>query len=355
MSATAGAGASARERWAISGHDSAVENLAAQVASGRVAHSYLITGPEGVGRTTLALALARALNCDAPLAARPCNTCDSCRRIGRRSHPDVTVVDMEWQDKTIERLSSSRSRPRIELSIKAVRYLRQDIVTRPMQGRWKIQIIDEADKFSDVAPEAFLKTLEEPPPFAVIILIAASPDTVSETILSRCQHVALGAVSASVIEERLKERGVEPDMAGTIARAARGRIAWALAVAGDPKRLTARREKVEEAFEQVTTPLGRIQISGTIARDYAKKRESTVEMVVLWTGLWRDALLHRVGLSDDTAYPEVADRLAGWASRYEIADLYRGLWASQRCLDDLGANVQARIALHAMVMQWPDR
>ena len=81
---------------------------------------------------------------------------------------------------------AARSRQR--LSIETIRWLRQDIVTRPVVGRWKVQIVDDADLLSESAPDAFLKTLEEPPPFAVIILVASSVDAVSETVRSRCRR-----------------------------------------------------------------------------------------------------------------------------------------------------------------------
>ena len=341
-------------RWNIAGHEAAIEGLAAAVASGRVSHAYLITGPEGVGRTSLALALARSLNCESVPAQRPCNECDTCRRILRRVHPDIVVADMEWQETVISRPRGDQSRARQRFSINAIKWLREDIVTRPMPGRWKIQIIDDAGKFSNDAPEAFLKTLEEPPSYAVIVLIAESADQVSETIRSRCQHVALGAVPFEAIRMALEARGVEETSAERLARSALGRIAWAVRMAEDPRAQAKRREQVETAFEQVTTPLGRIAITGAIARDHTKKRDNTFELLDIWTGLWRDALLLRSGLGDRVAFPEVADRLAAFADRQEIPGLYRALWATQRAGSDLDSNVQARIALHAMVMQWPD-
>ena len=114
-----------------------------------------------------------------------------------------------------------RSRARQKLSIDAVQHLRQDIVIRPMLGRWKVLIVDDADRFSTEAPEAFLKTLEEPPPFAVIILIAGSVDALPETILSRCRHIPLGNVPAATIHQALLDQGVEAASAERIARGAR--------------------------------------------------------------------------------------------------------------------------------------
>lgn len=343
---------SAVERWGLSGHDDAVEHLAVSLSSGRFPHAYLVTGPEGVGRKALALALARALNCEATPEERPCNQCDSCRRIARGAHPDITVVDFGWQVQMIPRKKGDP--PRQRLSIDAVKWLRADIVNRPLLGRWKVQIITESEYLSGDATNAFLKTLEEPPPFAVIVLIAHSVDAVPETIASRCQVVPLGSVRAEIIHDVLLARGLRDPDALNLARAARGRIAWAIAMAGNPEQLSRRREKIEQSLNQIQTPLGRVSISGVIARDFSKKREATLESVDYWTGLWRDALLYRCGLPDHTAFPEVGDQLKHYASRWQVEDLYRALWATRRCALDLESNVNARIALHAMVMQWPE-
>jgi DNA polymerase-3 subunit delta' len=342
------------ERWGIVGHDVAVATLDSAVASGRVPHALLITGPRGAGRTALALAFARALNCAAPPAERPCNTCDACRRITRRLHPDVVVADLDWQGVVIERPRGEGAQARRRLSIRAIRWLREDIVTRPLLGRWKVQIVDDADRLSDDAPDAFLKTLEEPPSFAVIVLIAGSVDDVPETIRSRCRHVALGSVASDAIRAALSARGVEQRDAAQLARAARGRAGWALAMAADAEALARHRAAIESACEHVTTPLGRIEVRGAIARDHTKKRDTTFSLVELWTGLWRDALLLRSGLGDEVAFPEVADRLSRYVARLELDDVYRALRATQRCHEDLETNVQARVALHAMVTQWPD-
>jgi DNA polymerase III subunit delta' len=347
-------GSLAAERWGLTGHDEAVNQLATSIASGRVAHAYLITGPEGVGRTSLALALTRALNCDAAPEQRPCNACASCTRMARRAHPDITLVDLAWQEQMISRERASSARARQRLSIDAVKWLRADIVSRPLQGRWKIQIIDDAELLTDDAFNAYLKTLEEPPPFAVIVLIARSEDSVPETIRSRCQRIALGSVPTDSIRTELLVRGIDERVADQVARAARGRIAWAVDITSDPARLGKRREKLEAALEQMVTPLGRVAISGVMARDFSKRRDATLVAVEFWTGLWRDALLYRTGLAEQIAFPEVGDRLQDYAGQWNVHELYRALWATRRCATDLDANVQPRIALQAMVLQWPE-
>jgi DNA polymerase III subunit delta' len=339
--------------WPIVGHEQAVREVNDAVLAGRPSHAYLITGPIGVGRTTFARSLAQALNCERAVAERPCGECDSCSRIQSGIHPDVTLVDLNWQSEMIGAPRGDTSRARQRLSIEAVRWLRQDIVTRPIMGRWKVQIIDDADLFSESAPDAFLKTLEEPPAYAVIVLIATSVDAVPETVRSRCRHISLGTLPASQIRQALVSRGVPDAAAGSIARSAHGRIAWAIGIASNPDAMRKRRERIETALEHISTPLGRIEISGVIASNHSRNRDTTYELLDLYTGLWRDALLHRVGLEETTVFPEIGDRLARYAKGFEVSDLNKALWATRRCMSDLDSNMQARIALHAMVMQWP--
>lgn len=305
----------------------------------------------------MALAFARSLNCERPIDERPCGACESCRRISRdpdhHSHADVTLANLEWQASVIGGPRGDRSRQRQRLSIEAIRWLRQDIANRPIQSSWKVQIVDDADQLSDVAPDAFLKTLEEPPSYAVIIMIATSVDNVSETIRSRCQHIGLGMVPRVEIERALVERGIEPAQARIIAQASRGRIAEALALADDPDAAVARLELLHEALEHVLDPLGRLNVSGPIAVNHTRQRDRTYALLDAYLGIWRDAVLIRSGLRDLVAYPEITGQLDQYVNSKDLVELHRAIWATRRCIEDLDHNFQARIALNAMVMQWP--
>ncbi|RIK44459.1 MAG: DNA polymerase III subunit delta' [Chloroflexi bacterium] len=343
----------ANSNWPLVGHAEASAAVRAAIVQDRIPHAWLITGPEGVGRTTLALLIAQALNCERQREQRPCGTCDSCKRIAARNHPDVLVADMAWQHTMVGSGSGERAKVRQRFSIDAIRWLRGDIVMRPIQGRWKVQILDDAGLFSHDAPDAFLKVLEEPPPYAVLILVAESVDQAPETIRSRCRHIALGLVSAAEIVSALRHRGVDAEQATQLAQIARGRVGWVFDALHQPDLLLQRRVALETAFEHLTTPLGRAAITGVIAGSHAKKRDDTYTLLAHWVGMWRDALLLQVGLGDALHYPELGARLADWSARFDVPTIVDALAATQRCLHDLDTNVQARIALQAMVTRWP--
>ncbi len=345
----------ASAHWNIVGHAEAVDRLRGAIESGRVGHAYLIAGPEGVGKTTLALELARALMCLKRDDGIACGECDSCRRISRererRTHPDLTVADVEWQATLIgNRAGGVRQR----LSIEAVRWLRQDIVSRPVLSRWKVQIVDDADRLSISAPDAFLKTLEEPPGSAVIILVTTSLEAIPETIRSRCQLIQLGLVPKAEIVSALRERGVQDDKAVAIAAIARGRIATAFDLVDDPEALEKWQTDVTEAFGYLSEPLGRLRLAGPIAANHTKERDRTFALLEHCAGLWRDALLVHAGVPDGEAYPFMRDAVQRFALQFSPGQITSALRATRRAADDLDRNFQARIAIMAMVSRWPN-
>jgi hypothetical protein len=124
-------------------------------------------------------------------------------------------------------------------------------------------------------------------------------------------------------------------------------------MAADPAAWRKRAERLNDAFEQLSTPLGRLRVTGALATNFSSRRAQTFEQVELLTGLWRDALLYRSDVAEQAAYPELGTELAAYARQFELDQLQRALWASRRCLVDLEANIQARVAMQAMVMQWP--
>src|SRR5687767_8566282 len=187
------------------------------VASGRVAHAFLFTGVRGVGKTTTARLLAKALNCESGPTAKPCNQCDPCREI--TSGVDLDVLEMDGASNN---------------SVDDVRRLQESIPYRPARDRYKIVIVDEVHMLSTGAFNAFLKTLEEPPPHVKFIFATTESHKVPITIRSRCQRYDFRLIPQAVVSGKIRDilgtEGIRADDAAVamVAREAAGSMRDAL-------------------------------------------------------------------------------------------------------------------------------
>jgi DNA polymerase-3 subunit gamma/tau len=189
------------------------------IAAGRVAHAFLFTGARGVGKTTTARLLAKALNCEKGPSAEPCNECDPCKEISAGSDIDVLEID-----------GASNN------SVDDVRRLQESLPYRPVRDRFKIVIVDEVHMLSTGAFNAFLKTLEEPPPHVKFIFATTEAHKVPVTIRSRCQRHDFRLMSRATVAARVREilsrEGIEADddAVAIVAREAQGSMRDALTV-----------------------------------------------------------------------------------------------------------------------------
>ena len=201
----------------IVGHDWAVEVLAAGITHGRVGHAYLITGPAQVGKTTLAITFAMALNCEND-EARPCGRCRPCTLIKANRHPDITIIEPEVSN-----------RGKQSIKIDTMRELQRKLQLAAVEARYKVGIITEFDAANPNAANAFLKTLEEPPGDTVLILTATEADSLLDTIKSRCRVVGIRPIPTDTVQQALRTRwNVDSEQAHLLAHLANGRLGWAL-------------------------------------------------------------------------------------------------------------------------------
>lgn len=177
---------------ALVGQEFVAATLTSSIEQGRIAHAYLFAGPRGVGKTSVARILAKALNCEKGPTATPCGVCAGCAEIARGASLDVIEID-----------GASNT------SVNDVREIRDEVLFAPNSGRYKVYIIDEVHMLSNSAFNALLKTIEEPPPYIVFIFATTEVHKVPATIRSRCQQYNFRLISTSEIKEKLREAAGE--------------------------------------------------------------------------------------------------------------------------------------------------
>ena len=204
---------------AVVGQDPVTRTLRNALSSGRVAHAYLFTGPRGVGKTTTARLLAKALACTARTGPEACGSCPSCQDFASGAPVDVMEID-----------AASNT------SVDDIRTLRENVKYAPARGRFKVYIVDEVHMLSGAAFNAFLKTLEEPPAHVVFVLATTDPKKIPATVLSRCQRFDFRPITPEQLTESLtrilQQEGVpfEPGALPVLIRAAEGSLRDALSL-----------------------------------------------------------------------------------------------------------------------------
>ncbi len=351
--------------WPIVGHTRTVEVLRRELRQGRVAHALLLAGPPGVGKRPLARAFAQTLNClgdpgaledTTPVGVYrdvPCGRCRNCVRIAHDTFPDVEWFSLARQ--AAEVAAGGRVSANKELSIETVRTLERSVSLRPYDGQWRIAILEDAEHLSLSAANALLKTLEEPPSYAVLILLADDPGSLLPTILSRCRMEILRPLPRPVVERALQERwGIAPAQATLLAALSGGRLGWGVEMGLHPDRLLARQELLTTLIELVQQDLpARFTFAADLAARFSGNRQAVFDVLALWAGWWRDLLLTRAGVTalvQNTDRMETLDRLAPTYEQRQIVTFLAGIEAARQGLDQ---NLNSRLVLESLVLQLP--
>jgi DNA polymerase-3 subunit delta' len=315
------------------GQARAIRLLQQSVRAGRLAHGYLFAGPEGVGKKRVALALAQALNCEAAGAVDDgCGTCRSCQKIARGLHPDVQVIEAGGGS----------------LKIEQVRALEADAAMGLYEGRRKVFVIDGAERLTAEAANALLKTLEEPPGSAILILITTSAAALPSTIVSRCQTVVFPRISDDELERYLVRQGIDRAEVSLIVSFSGGSLARALS--RDVASLVAARDRLLEAVGQglQAGPAALIELAEQETRDRDGLRQR-VELLAAWL---RDLMVARVSRNRELLVNR--DREGEIMTRAEVLPLRAildGLREVHAALEALARNANPRLTFEHLLIR----
>ncbi len=324
----------------VIGHEGVLRLLNRSLEMGRLAHSYLLVGPPHVGKMTVALYLAQAVNCTG--SPRPCQECSQCVRVALGRHADVQVISLREGESTRD------------ISIDQVREVQRAASLKPFEGSCRVFIVEGAERLSAAATNALLKTLEEPPPQVLLLLLATDEEALLPTLRSRCQRLELYSLGVQEVAHALEERGVAPERARHLALHSQGCPGIALRSLEDPDWLEAREKEVQQVADLLSTSIHqRFALAAELAQGFQANREDVQALLGLWLDWWRDLLLVKEGTTAYLVHPELRLTLEALAPEVDALAVARSLRLIQETLEVLDQNANARMALEHLLLGFP--
>jgi DNA polymerase-3 subunit delta' len=316
----------------IIGHHKQLEILRSALIKGRLHHAYLFVGLEGVGKRTVALALAKAIHCGA-MTDDFCGECSNCARIKDGNHPDVRVI---------EPLAGKK-----EISIQQIRELERELNFRSFTGKCKIMILDPAVLMNLSAQNALLKTLEEPPENSLLILIAPNAGGLLPTLRSRCLRLSFGPLARGQVSDFLASRhGMKADEAQFLAAMAMGSLGAAVNL--DKEELVEKRRVWIGLLSSLHA--GDYQAATVAAETLASNRDEALKFLK-WAESWyRDLLLHKVAPdSPETVNLDMLPQLQQQSAEHNVEHLLSSFSQAIGAAARIQRNLNRRMVLEKLL------
>lgn len=343
--------------WNILGHEFAVQALRATIMTDRMAHAYLLTGVHAIGKTTLARVFAQTLQCTDPNP--PCGKCNACLKIQRDRHPDVRMLEgvpvgFKIDDKSPQLIPPrANDRERRTLKIDQIRALQRELTLSPFESKYKIAIVRRFEEANDEAANSFLKTLEEPPSYAILILTARDASMLLPTIVSRCQTISLRPVPKETIERALIDRwGANADKARLLARLSAGQLGWAVRANAEQALLDARNAHLEQLLASLQE--GRAERLTRVEK-LSGDDDDLPALLEDWLGWWRDVLLVQNGDGGRITNVDRAELVRELAERIPLAEIQHAIKSVRATAQYLAQNVNTKLAMGNLMLELPQK
>jgi len=330
--------------WMIHGHEWAAQILQKHITQNNVRHAYLLSGAPGIGRRSLAIRFAQALNCtQPPTPGEPCGECRLCKQIAKMQQADLTITRSLDDARTIK--------------VEQIRELQGSLSLAPYETRYRIALLLNFQEATPNAQNALLKTLEEAPPKVILILTADSVENLLPTIVSRCEILRLRPLSVDHCTAALQKHWqISAEMANELAHLTSGKIGQAVRYHQDPDQL----EKLHQLVQDVFDLLG----SSLVERfDYAEKiadlkrknvtRESIALLLQTWLSLWRDFYICANGSEMPLTFLNFKAFSQKTAEKLTEPVIYQQLLKLENSLTQLDANLNSRLLLETLLLDWP--
>lgn len=323
--------------WDIRGQEWAEQLLRGHIQRKDVHHAYLFAGPQGLGRRSLALRYAQALNCPTPLSpGEPCRTCRVCTQTARMQHIDLSVVQAEREGGS--------------LKVEQIRDLQQSLSLTPYEASYRVALLLRFEEANANSQNALLKTLEEAPARVILLLTADSPESLLPTIISRCEVLRLRPMPLDQLTAELTLRGLPEDEAVLLAHLSGGRLGLALRMNESPDLLEQRKVWLDELMMLASASRRkRFAYAESLSKDKDEMRAAFQS----WLSFWRDVLL--AAASPDLALTNLdrSHEIRSLAAAVGLDEARRRTIALEHALTQMDMNLNPRLLAEITLLDWP--
>ena len=324
--------------WGMLGHEWAVNLLKGHLSRGAPRHAYLFTGPKGVGRRTLALRYAQAINAEGASTKGEFDPqSKTSQQFERMQHPDLSVLQRQEGDRDIK--------------IDAVRSLQHTLALSPYAAKYRIALLLNFEEASNSAANALLKTLEEPASPVVLILTAESGEVLLPTIVSRCEVIRLRPLPLEIVAEGLVSGwGVSKEQAQLLAHISGGRPGYALFLHQNPEVLEQRGTWLDEQQKLLwSNRVARFAYAEGLGKD----KQGFQNVLQIWLSFWRDVLIQITESAAPVINLDRAEEIKTLAGQLDQASILNLVKVHERILQQLRTNVNVRLAAEALLLEMP--